>query len=309
MKTFLMGVAIAALSVSMAHAKNIGISMSLFDDNFLTVLRHNMQDYAKTLDGVSVQAEDAQGDISRQQSQIENFLASGVDGIVVMLVDADSGPAISAAAARAGVPLVFVNMEPTGADKLPKNQAWVGSNEIQAGTLQAQEVCRRLGGKGEAVILMGQLGTTGQRGRTKAVHDVLDKDECKGIKVLAEQSGNWMRTPGMDIMTNWITSGLKPNAVLANNDEMALGAIQALKAAGMPPKDIVVAGVDATRDGLQAIQNGDLSVTVFQNARQQGIGAIDTVLKLSNGETVEQKIFVPFELVTSDNLKDYLDRN
>ncbi|MFC0218960.1 inositol transport system substrate-binding protein [Pseudochelatococcus lubricantis] len=309
MKKFLMGVAIVALSAGIAQAKNIGISMSLFDDNFLTVLRHNMQDYAKTLDGVAVQAEDAQGDISRQQSQIENFLASGVDGVIVMLVDADSGPAISAAAARAGVPLVFVNMAPTGVDNLPKNQAWVGSDEVQAGTLQAQEICRRLGGKGEAVVLMGQLGTTGQRGRTKAVHDVLATDECKGIKVLDEQTGNWMRTPGMDIMTNWITSGLKPDAVIANNDEMALGAIQALKSAGVPMKDVVIGGVDATRDALLAIQNGDLDVTVFQNARDQGRGALDIVLKLADGQSVGQKNYVPFELVTSDNLKDYLARN
>lgn len=309
MKKLLMGVAIAALSTGIAHAGNIGISMSLFDDNFLTVLRLNMQDYAKTLDGVRVQAEDAQGDISRQQSQIENFLASGVDGIVVMLVDADSGPAISAAAARAGVPLVFVNMAPTGVDNLPANQAWVGSDEIQAGTLQAQEVCRRLGGKGEAVILMGQLGTTGQRGRTKAVHDVLATDECKGISVLAEETGNWMRTPGMDIMTNWITSGLKPDAVIANNDEMALGAIQALKAARVSLDDVVVAGVDATRDALLAVQSGELDLTVFQNARQQGVGAIDAVLKIAGGESVERKNFVPFELVTKENLENYLARN
>ncbi|MGI6245849.1 MAG: sugar ABC transporter substrate-binding protein [Pseudochelatococcus sp.] len=309
MKKLLMGVAIAALSTGIAHARNIGISMSLFDDNFLTVLRLNMQDYAKTLDGVRVQAEDAQGDISRQQSQIENFLASGVDGIVVMLVDADSGPAISAAAARAGVPLVFVNMAPTGVDNLPANQAWVGSDEIQAGTLQAQEVCRRLGGKGEAVILMGQLGTTGQRGRTKAVHDVLATDECKGISVLAEETGNWMRTPGMDIMTNWITSGLKPDAVIANNDEMALGAIQALKAARVSLDDVVVAGVDATRDALLAVQSGELDLTVFQNARQQGVGAIDAVLKIAGGESVERKNFVPFELVTKENLESYLARN
>mgnify|MGYP001401684187 CR=1 FL=1 len=309
MKKLLLSVAITALSAGVAQAKNIGLAMSLFDDNFLTVLRHNIQDHAKTLDGVNVQAEDAQSDISRQQSQVENFIASGVDGIIIMLVDADSGPAISATAARAGVPLVFVNMAPTGIDKLPPNQAWIGSDEIQAGTLQAQEVCRRLGGKGDAVILMGQLGTTGQRGRTKAVHDVLATDECKGIKILDEQSGNWMRTPGIDITTNWITSGLKPAAVIANNDEMALGAIQALKGARVPLESVVIAGVDATRDGLLAVQNGELDLTVFQNARQQGISALDAVLKLANGESVERENFIPFELVTSDNLQDYLKRN
>lgn len=297
------------LGGSSAQAESIGISMSLFDDNYLTVLRHTMQDYAATLDDVQVQAEDAQGDISRQQSQIENFIASGVDGIIVMLIDADTAPAISAAAANAGVPLVFVNMAPTGVENLPDGQAWVGSNEIEAGTLQAQEMCSLLGGQGEAVVLMGQLGTTGQRGRTQAVNDVLATDACSGVTVVQEQTANWMRTPAMDLMTNWLSSGIQPDAVFANNDEMALGAIQALKVAGVAMDDVVVGGVDATQDALAALQAGDLDVTVFQNAEDQGKGAIDTVLKLAQGEEVEKQIAIPFELVTLKNVADYASRN
>lgn len=309
MRKLLIGAAVSVLMTMPAHAEKIGVAMSLFDDNYLTVLRHNMQDYAKTLDGVTLQVEDAQGDISRQQSQIENFIASGVDGIVVMLVDADSGPAISALADKAGVPLVFVNMAPTGVEGLPAKQAWVGSDEEQAGRLETEEVCKLLGGKGEAVILMGQLGTTGQRGRTKATHEVLASDKCKGIKVLDEQSANWMRTPAMDLMTNWISSGLKPNAVIANNDEMALGAVQALRAAGVPKGEVIVAGVDATKDGQAAIESGDMAVTVFQNAKGQGTGAIDAVLDIARGKPVEKKNFIPFELVTKENLAQYTAAN
>ncbi len=305
MRKYLLGAALAALTTGAAQAETIGVAMALFDDNWQTVLRHNIEDYAKTLDNVTVQTEDAGGDISRQQSQIDNFIAAGVDGIIVLLVDADSGNAMSAAAAAAGVPLVFVNLMPPVADNFPDKQAWVGSDEVLAGTLQATEVCKELGGKGDAVIMMGLLGTSGQRGRTEGVHQVLATPECSGIKILDEQTANYMRTAGLDLMSNWLTSGIKPAAVFANNDEMALGAIQALKAGGVPMDQVVIGGVDATKDALSAMKAGDLDVTVFQNAKAQGISSTDTILKIIRGEPYEKKTFVPFELVTPANLAEY----
>lgn len=308
MKKILTATALCTLMAGAAHAEKIGVAMSLFDDNFLTVLRHNIQAHADLL-GVEVQMEDAQGDIARQQSQIENFVVSGVDGIIVMLVDADSGRAMSKVAEEAGVPLVFVNMLPANMDAYPDNQAWVGSDEEQAGRLEATEVCKLMGGEGKAVILMGQLGTTGQRGRTKATEEVLAGDACKGIEVLDQQTANWMRTPAMDLMTNWITTGMQPNAVIANNDEMALGAIQALKSSGVSMDDVIVSGVDATQDALSAMKMGDLDVTVYQSAKGQGEGALDTVLKIARDEAFEQQVTVPFELVTPENVADYATKN
>lgn len=308
LKKFVTATAFCALMAGAAHAEKIGVAMSLFDDNYLTVLRHNIQRHADDL-GVQVQMEDAQGDIARQQSQIENFVASGVDGIIVMLVDADSGKAMSKIADQAGVPLVFVNMLPANIKEFPAKQAWVGSDEEQAGELQATEVCKLMGGTGDAVILMGQLGTTGQRGRTTAAERVLKNPPCDGIKILDAQTANWMRTPAMDLMTNWITSGMKPKAVLANNDEMALGAVQALKSSGFDMKDVIVAGVDATQDALAAMKAGDMDVTVYQSAKGQGEGALDTVLKIAKGESFEHKVAVPFELVTPANLDEYLKKN
>lgn len=305
LRKLMLGAAIVVMTSAAAHAETIGVAMSLFDDNWLTGLRHSMEDHAKSLNGVTVDTEDGQGDIAKQQSQIDNFIAAGVDGIVVMLVDADAGAAISKRAAAAGIPLVFVNNAPSNVDNLPDKQAFVGSNEEQAGTLETQTVCKMLGGKGKAVIIQGQLGTTGQRGRTKATHDVLNTPECKGIEVVDEQTANWMRTPSLDLVTNWLSAGRDFDAVISNNDEMALGAIQALKAAGKPMDKVVVAGVDATADALAAMQAGDLDVTVFQNAKGQGVGAIDTVLKIARGEKVEKKTYIPFELVTKDNLAQY----
>ena len=110
-------------------------------------------------------------------------------------------------------------------------------------------------------------------------------------------------------MTNWITAGLEFDAVISNNDEMAIGAIQALKGAGRDMKDVIVAGIDATQDALAAMEAGDLDVTVFQNAAGQGQGAVDAALKLARGEAVEKNNFVPFELVTPANLADYQAKN
>ena len=308
MKKFLLATAMTAIMGTGAWAENIGVAMSLFDDNYLTVLRQNIQRHADDL-GVTVQMEDAQGDIARQQSQIENFIAAGVDGIIVMLVDADSGKAMSDLAAKAGVPLVFVNMLPANMESFPAKQAWVGSDEEQAGNLEATEICKLVGGQGDTVILMGQLGTTGQRGRTKATEEVLASDACKGMNVLDKQTANWMRTPALDLMTNWMTSGINPKAVIANNDEMALGAIQALKSAGVDMKDVVIGGVDATQDALAAMKAGDLDVTVYQSAKGQGEGSLDTVLKIAKGEAFEPMVHVPFELVTPENLDQYLSKN
>lgn len=308
MKKFLLATAMTAIMGTGAWAENIGVAMSLFDDNYLTVLRQNIQRHADDL-GVTVQMEDAQGDIARQQSQIENFIAAGVDGIIVMLVDADSGKAMSDLAAKAGVPLVFVNMLPANMESFPAKQAWVGSDEEQAGNLEATEICKLVGGQGDTVILMGQLGTTGQRGRTKATEEVLASDACKGMNVLDKQTANWMRTPALDLMTNWMTSGINPKAVIANNDEMALGAIQALKSAGVDMKDVVIGGVDATQDALAALKAGDLDVTVYQSAKGQGEGSLDTVLKIAKGEAFEPMVHVPFELVTPENLDQYLSKN
>ncbi|HBT69798.1 sugar ABC transporter substrate-binding protein [Agrobacterium tumefaciens] len=309
MKKLIISAAMSVLLGTAAHAETVGVSMALFDDNFLTVLRNGMQDYAKEQKGVTLQVEDAQNDVAKQQSQIQNFIASKVDAIIVNPVDTDATAAMSKLAADAKIPLVYVNRQPVNVDTLPDGQAFVASEETVAGTLETKEVCRLLGGKGKAVVMMGELSNQGARMRTQAVHDVLKTDECKGISVVEEQTANWQRTQGADLVTNWLSSGIEFNAVIANNDEMAIGAIQALKAAGKDMKEFVVAGVDATQDALAAMQAGDLDVTVFQDAAGQGKGALDAALKLVKGDKVEKKVYIPFQLVTPENVKDYVAKN
>jgi inositol transport system substrate-binding protein len=293
--------------------KTVGVSMAAFDDNFLTVLRNGMTEYAGTMDGVELQVEDADDDVGKQLNQIENFIAAGVDAIVVNAVDTSATNAMTEKAAAAGIPLVYVNRQPINVDTLPDNQAFVASNELDSGTLQAKEVCRLLKEQGlteaNLLVMQGELSNQAAVVRTQDVHDVAATPECNFMHIVEEQTGNWQRQQGADLMTNWITAGIEYDAVVANNDEMAVGAIQALKAAGVPMDQVVVAGVDATQDALVAMQNGDLDVTVFQDAAGQGKGALDAALALANGQTVEQKVYIPFQLVTPANVKDYLTAN
>jgi ABC-type sugar transport system substrate-binding protein len=314
MKKTMIAAGIASLLSSGAYAETIGVSMALFDDNFLTVLRNGMIEYAGTLPGVEIQVEDAQNDVSKQLNQIQNFIASGVTAIVVNPVDTSATQAMTDAAAAAGVPLVFVNREPVNVDTLPDNQAFVASNEVDSGTLETLEVCRLLKeqGKGSGasiVVMMGELSNQAAVQRTADVHDVIATADCNFITIEEEQTANWSRVQGQDLMTNWLSAGIKFDAVVANNDEMAIGAIQSLKAAGVDMGTMIVGGVDATQDALAAMAAGDLDVTVFQNAAGQGAGAVNAALALAAGKAVEQKVYVPFELVTPANLASYQSKN
>lgn len=314
MKKTLMATAASLMMTTSAVAQDVGVTMALFDDNFLTVLRNGIQEMADGMEGVDVQIEDAQNDVARQLDQINNFIASGVDAIIVNPVDTSATEAMSNAAAAAGVPLVYVNRQPINVDTLPDNQAFVASNEIESGTLETFEICKMLraqgkGGGARAYLLMGELSNQAAVQRTKDVDDIIGTDMCNFIEIVDRQTANWSREQANSLMTNWLSSGEEFDAVIANNDEMAIGAIQAMKSAGLDMGEIVVGGVDATQDALAAMQAGDLDVTVFQNAAGQGGGALNAAIALSNGEDVDQKVYIPFELVTPANIDNYLSKN
>jgi len=312
MKKTLFAATIASLISTTAMAETIGASISRFDDNFLTVMRNGMVDHAAGLDGVDLQVEDANDDVAKQLDQINNFVASGVDAIIINIVDTSAGEAMSAAAGN--VPLVYVNRQPDNVDSLPPTQAFVASNEIESGTLEAFEICKNLRAAGKAggsrgYMMMGQLSNQAAVQRSKDVEDIIGIDMCNFMTLIDKQTANWSRDEAQSLMTNWLSSGEAFDFVIANNDEMAIGAIQAMKASGIDMADVQVGGVDATQDALVAMQAGELDVTVFQDAFGQGAGSVDTAIALVKGETVDQKVYIPFKLVTPDNVEEYLSKN
>lgn len=309
MKKLFVAAAISStlLAPMAAHAQKVGLAMAELD-TFLTILKNGTLDAAKK-SGATVQVEDAQADVGKQLSQIQNFIAQKVDAIIVNPVDTDATPKITKMVTDAKIPLIYVNRKPVDFAKLPAGVAFVASDEKVSGTLQTQHVCKLLKGKGDVLVLMGDLSNEAARTRTADIEDVVKTKECSGIKIVDKREGKWSRTNGQDITTNWLSSGVKFDAIIANNDEMALGAINALKAAKKWTPASIVAGIDATPDALASMKAGDLKVTVFQNAAGQGSGAIESALKLIKKQPVDRFVNVPFELVTPENLSKYSGKN
>jgi inositol transport system substrate-binding protein len=310
MGTLMMG---SAMTGS-AYAAHVGVAMAQFDDNFLTVLRNGMIEYAKTLPDVTLQVEDGGNDVNKQLSEIQNFIASKVDAIIVNPVDTSATAAITKLAADANIPLVYVNRQPANLDSLPANQAFVASNEVDSGTLETKQICKLLkdAGKGSGAnvyVIEGELSNQAAVQRTQDVKDVIATPDCSFIKIIDLQTANWSRDKAQSLMANWITAGTPYDAVISNNDEMALGALQAMKAAGVDTSKVIIGGVDATQDGLASMKAGDLKVTVFQDAAGQGKGALDAALALAKGDKVDRTVFVPFQLVTPDNMAQFMSKN
>jgi inositol transport system substrate-binding protein len=278
----------------------IGVSISNFDDTFLMYMKDGMDAYAKTLGAdVEVTYVDAKEDAAKQLSQVENFIAQGMSAVVIVPVNTEATDPINAACASAKLPLVYVNRLPAN---LPDNVVFVGSNSIDAGLFQAEYIAKKLNGKGNVVIMIGKLDNEAALMRTEGVKEVVKK--YPDMKIIMEQTANWSREEGMSLMENWLSSGKQIDAVAANNDDMALGAIKAVEAAGKLGK-IVIGGVDATPDAIAELEAGKLDVTVFQDAAGQGGGSIKAALSLAKGEKVENRVWIPFQLVTPENYKEF----
>ena len=277
----------------------IGVTM-LFDDLWLTTLRDAMTEYAATQPNVELVMVDSKEDVATQLAQIENFVTQQVDAIVVIAANTDAADPMTKAAQEAGIPLVYVNRLPSN---LPEGISYVGSDSIEAGIMQAEWIAEQLGGQGNVVIMNGNLAQEAAQKRTEGEKQVFAK--YPDITVIREDTGNWSRDQGLALMENWLASGDQIDAVASNNDEMAIGAIQAIEAAGKLG-EIIVGGVDASPDALQEMDKGRLNVTVFQNAKGQGEGGIKVAIALARGEQVEQFTWIPFELVTPENYKNYM---
>jgi ABC-type sugar transport system substrate-binding protein len=306
MKRLVIALAATALAITVTMAQNVGVSMAYFDDLFLTNLREAMSASAKEK-GIKLQFEDAQGDIGKQLSQIQNFIAQKVDVAVVNPVDSSATAQMTKLLKDAKIPTVYVNRQPL--EPLDPNDpiVYVGSDENVSGKLEAEGIAKQLNGKGNVAIMMGELATQAAVLRTEGAEKVFAKHP--DIKVVQKQTANWRRSEAIDLMNNWLTAGTKIDGVCANNDEMAIGAIIALQQAGKDPKTVVVGGVDATRDALGEMEKGNLDVTVFQDAKGQGRAVVDSVQKLLKKEKFESPyVYVPFELVTPENYKEYLKR-
>jgi inositol transport system substrate-binding protein len=287
-----------AANTSGAKQPVIGVTLLNLSSEFIVMIDQAMREAAEEA-GVRLIVNDAQRSAERQIQQTESFVAQRVDAIILNPCEVEaSSPAVDRAHA-AGIPIVNVNSETRSAPT-----AFVGSRDEESGRLAMEYIAERLGGKGGVAMMQGYMGQAAQIKREAGAREVLARNP--GLRLLAEQTAEWDRAKAMTLMENWIQShGEAIRAVFAQNDEMAMGALLAIERAGLKDK-IVVVGVDAIADGLQAVQAGRLDATVFQDAAGQGRTAVQTAVKILRNEPFEQEVFIPFQLVTKDNVAEFL---
>ncbi|TFY89142.1 sugar ABC transporter substrate-binding protein [Pseudomonas kairouanensis] len=283
----------------------IGVSIAQVDDVFLAQMRDYMAAHAKELPSVTLQFEDAQGDVVRQLNQVQNFTAQGMDAIIVNAVDTAATAKMTVNAQQAKIPLVYVNRRPEFKE-LPAGVGYVGSDEIKAGEIQMRYLAEQMGGKGNLAIMLGLLSNNATHNRTLGVKNVLK--DYPNIKIVEEQSAEWQRSKAIDLMNNWIVSGTKIDAVAANADEMAIGAAMAISQAGMQPgKDILVAGSDGGAAGLDAVKKGQLLVTAYQDNKGQAVGSVDLAVKMVKKEPYTAELTIPYQQITKANYQAFLN--
>ncbi|WP_338477028.1 sugar ABC transporter substrate-binding protein [Pseudomonas khavaziana] len=285
-------------------AYRIGVSIARVDDNFMTYVRSGLEAAAKQQD-VQIQFEDAQGDVVRQLNQVEGFLNQKVDAVIVLPVDTAATANITRAAVAAKTPLVYVNRHPDERT-LPKGVVTVASNDIEAGQLQMRYLAEKLGGQGSVAIIMGDLAQNATHDRTEGARQVLK--DFPGIKIVEQQSAEWQRNKGMDLTSNWLLAGTQFDAIVANNDEMAIGAAMALQQAGKAKGEIAIVGIDGLPDGLAAIKRGLLAASVFQDPKAQATQAVQAAIKMIKGEPIEAEVWVPFELIKPEQVAVFEQR-
>jgi inositol transport system substrate-binding protein len=307
-KAFVPIIAIMAMGSIPALADQkvkIGVTMSSFGHVFHIDIMNGMKKWAEAHPNVELAMVDARNDSANQTGQVENFLAQGMDAVIVQPVDAAATGPISKAVLKAGKALVYVNRKPA---KLPKDAVFCGSDSIESGIMNMEELGKCMGGKGNVAILMGELSNEATLARTDGIKKVI-KEKFPDIKVTREQTANWSRAEAKTVMENWLAAGQEIDGVVANNDEMAIGALQAIKAAGKLGK-ICIGGIDGTHDALEAMDKGELNNTVFQDGIGQGEEAVNAayllVRKEPNPKVVDGNVLIPYQAVTKENYKSFM---
>ncbi len=325
---------LGCFSFASADAKTykVGVSIYQYTDNFMTLYRNEIEAYFKTLETDDVKYEitmaDGKNDMAEQTNQIRNFITQGMDVIILNLVQTSSADAVIDEIVAAGIPLVLINREPLAYDAdgntldekyegiLNNAQVcYVGADARQSGTYQG-EMIAALDNKGDIngdgkvsyIMIEGDPENIDAQYRTefsvKALTDAGIEVEC-----LDDQVGNWDQTKGQELCANALTAyGDKIEVVFCNNDGMAMGALEAIKAAGRKVgEDIYLVGVDAIPEACDAVKNGDMTGTVLNDDLGQATAACESLLKMLGGEVITNKVnYVPYVMVTKDNVDQYI---
>lgn len=267
----------------------IGLSISTLDNPFFVTLHDAILEKAEA-EGMEVIVSNAQDDPSKEISGIEDLIQQDVD---ILLINPTDSAAVSSAvesANSAGIPVITIDRSADSGEV----ETLITSDNVAGGEMAAQYILDQLGENAKVVELEGIPGASAARERGEGFHKVADEK----LDVVVSQTANFDRGEGMTVMEDIIQGNPEIQAVFAHNDEMALGAVEAIKAAGLD--DILIVGFDGTEDALAAIESGDLDATIAQQPVVMAEKAIEAVGKVLNGEELEEITKVPLELTTKE---------
>jgi ribose transport system substrate-binding protein len=281
-------------SASSSEGGATRIGVSVYDmSSFITAGKEGMDQYAKD-NNIELVWNSANLDVATQASQVDSFINQGVDAIIVVPVQADSLAPQVASAKEKGIPLVPVNAALDSTDIAGNVQP----DDVAAGEQEMQMMVEAIGGKGNIVILQGPLGQSGELQRTEGINNVLAKNP--EIKVLAMDTANWKRDEAVNKMKNWISGfGDQINGVVAENDDMGLGALQALKESG---RTVPIVGIDGIEDGLNAVKSGEFIGTSLQNGTVELSAGLAVANALAKGEDVDKEPVYIMPAITQENV-------
>ncbi len=253
---------------------------------------------------LSVTVAEVDRDPAQHLRNVEAAIAAKAGAVIVNVSDPAIARKIAALAATAGMPLVFLNRRPA-LDRMDGRVSIVSSNDLVAGRLQMRVLADRLGGKGTVAILRGPDADTASRERRTGMQEVLAA--YPGLTVGSEASANWLREEARQTVAAWLKDGRRIDAIAVANDEMALGAVAALRAAGLAGR-VLVGGVDGGKEAVAAVKARDMACTVLQNGAAQGAQAIANAATLAGGRYAQQYDWTPYELILAENADAYAQR-
>lgn len=270
-----------------SDAVQVGVTLYSVQNEYTKRFADAIQEQAEQM-GIEVQLYDGNYDASRQNAQVEEMIQNGVEGILIIPQDSEDCVEAVERACEAEIPIVAVNTR-VHSEKI---SSYVGSNDTEAGELVAESIAEALNGSGNVVILEGPIGQSAQQERLEGIKSVLA--EYPDLHVIGNKTANWSRLEAQSVMTKWLQTFDKIDAVIAENDDMALGALDAIRETD---KEIYVVGIDGSEEGIQAVEEGRMYMTVFQDAESQSQRALEVILKCINGETVEESFWIPLKKI------------
>lgn len=253
----------------------LGASTQGLNIEFMRLWANAARSHPAVIKGVAtLDITDAHMDAFTQSNDVDRMINQGYQAVLFVPVDIQAGNDPIRRAKAAGIPVIGSNTLVT--DK-SAYAAYIGSDDVKAGQMLAESVIKRIGGKGNVVIIEGMIGQSAQVQRRQGISETLAK--YPDVHVLAQKAANWSRSESMALMEDWITSHPEQiDGVIAQNDEMAMGALKAMKAGGVDPHKVPVGGIDGITDALIAAKRGEL-MTTLQDANAQAQGAIDLALR------------------------------